>query len=135
MGKFKKILLVLTMLFVGVTASAQVLKFQATAYSQRTTNYYGNWSGWSNWTSCNVPITINMNNDVVTVMSASPQYYQIYDCTGSYMSGNTSCIDYKFIDQDGDRGTMTLGMKPSGQSEIYIRFSNVQWAYVVRRIN
>ena len=112
---------------------AQVLNFRSEAYSQRSLTTYG-WSDWSNWKSSNVLITINLNNDRVTIYSNRNQCYQIYDYTGHYMDGNTECIDYRFYDQDGDIGTMTLAMKSNGQSEIYIRFANIQWAYVVRRL-
>ena len=130
----KKILLLLTLLCIFFTSHAQVIQFRSEAYSQRTLTSYG-WSDWSNWTKCNVSISINLNNDQVTVYSQKTQRYQIYDYTGSYTSGNTSCMDYKFYDQDGDVGTMTLAMKPNGQSEIYIRFANIQWSYIVRRTN
>ena len=123
------------MFVVGITANAQILQFRSEAYCQKQLNSYGYWTGWSDWQKCNVSITINLNNDQVTIYSNRTQYYQIYDYTGSYYDGTTQCVDYKFYDQDGDVGTMTLAMKPNGQSEIYIRFANIQWSYIVRRTN
>ena len=129
----KFLLLLVVMLTCVITTNAQTLQFRSEAYSQKTLTSYG-WSNWSNWEKCNVSITINLNNDQVTIYSNRTQYYQIYDYSGSYMDGTTQCVDYRFYDQDGDRGTMTLAVKSNGQSEIYIRFANIQWSYVVRRI-
>lgn len=129
----KFLLLLVLVLTCTITSNAQVLQFRSEAYSQRTITSYG-WSGWSNWEKCNVSITINLNNDQVTVYSSRTQRYQIFEYSGAYMDGTTQCIDYRFYDQDGDIGTMTLAMKSSGQSEIYIRFANIQWSYIVRRL-
>lgn len=68
------------------------------------------------------------------IYSDLPQRYKIVDVSAPYMESGAECIDFKFYDQDADRGTMTLCQKTSGQSEIYIRFANVQWAYIVRRM-
>lgn len=123
------------MTLIGVfAADAQVLQFKSDAYCQKQINSYGYWSNWSKWEKCSVSITINLDNDVVTIYSNRTQYYKIYDFSGSYYDGTTRCVDYRFYDQDGDRGTMTLAVKANGQSEIYIRFANIQWAYVVHRL-
>lgn len=133
MKVLKRILAVMILSLISLSASAQVWQFRSEAYSQRVTNSYGQWGNWSKWQKCNVNITINLNNDLVTIYSNRTQYYQVTSYTGTYMDNGTQCVDYKFYDQDGDKGTMTLAMKPNGQSEIYIRFANIQWAYVVVR--
>lgn len=131
----KKLLIAFIFAFIGIfAANAQVISFRGEAYSQKSLNSYGTWSNWSSWQRCNVPITINLNNDQVIIYSNRTQYYQIFDYSSPYMDSGAQCIDYAFYDQDGDRGTMTLVQKPSGQSEIYIRFANIQWAYVVIRL-
>lgn len=132
----KKFLVAFIFAIVGVFATnAQVWQFRGEAYCQKYLTSYGTWTNWSNWERCNVPITINLNNDQVTIYSNVTQRYQITQYSRSYYEGSAQCIDYNFYDQDGDRGTMTLAMKSSGQSEIYIRFANIQWAYTVIRTN
>ena len=131
--KRKFFLIVLVSLLTSFAVNAQTLYFRGEAYSQRIMNY-GYWSNWSNWQSCNISITIDLTTDKVVIYSNRTQIYQIYDYTGSYMDGTTQCVDYRFYDQDGDRGTMTLAIKSNGQSHLYIRFSNIQWVYVVRRM-
>ncbi|MCH5166927.1 MAG: hypothetical protein J1F35_03455 [Erysipelotrichales bacterium] len=130
----KKFLFIFILSLIGIcSANAQVLTFRSQAYCQKTINSYGSWSSWSNWESCNVPITINLNNDQVIIYSKRTQYYQIYNYSNSYYDSGAECVDYNFYDQDGDRGIMTLVIKPNGQSEIYIRFADIQWAYIVIR--
>lgn len=129
----KNFLLILFMTIVGFTcANAQVLHFRSDAYCQKYQTSYG-WTNWSDWEKCNVSITINTNTDQVIIYSNKTQRYQIVEYTGNYTDSGAQCCDFRFYDQDGDRGTMTLVVKPSGQSEIYIRFANIQWAYIVHR--
>lgn len=129
----RRFLLVLLLTVVGLTASAETLRFRSQAYSQKTMASYG-WTSWSSWESSDILITMDLNTDIVTIYSPRTQYYKIIDYSNQYYDGTTKCVDYRFYDQDGDRGTMTLAIKQNGQSEIYIRFANVQWAYIVVRI-
>lgn len=133
----KKILLFLTLMIAGIfsfTAQSQVLQYRTEAYCQREIMGNGRWGSWSNWEKSYMLVTINLNNDYVSIYSNRTQFYKIYEFTGTYLDGGSKCSDYKFVDQDGDFGTLSLVIKPSGQSEIYIRFANVQWAYIVRRL-
>lgn len=128
----KKFLVAFLMLFVGIVANAETLYFRSTGFCQKELRSYG-WTSWSAWTNSDVSITINLSTDVITIYSPKTQRYKIVAASNWYYEGTATCIDYRFYDQDGDYGTMTLCMKASGQSEIYIRFANVQWAYVVVR--
>lgn len=131
----KKFLLICLLAVIGViSANAQTWTFRTIGYSQKELKSYG-WTSWSKWYDSNMTITMDLNRDIVTVYSPKTQKYKIIDYSDPYMDSGAQCVDYHFIDQDGDKGTMSLVMKPSGQSEIYIRFANVQWAYVVVRTN
>lgn len=79
-------------------------------------------------------LTINLNTDIVTVYSPVTQYYKIIDYTGTYRDGNATVAEYKFFDQDGDRGTLSLVITATNESHVYIRFANIQWCYRVIRI-
>ena len=60
--------------------------------------------------------------------------YDIYD--GDWESGKMQGRGtYKFYDQDLDFGNMRLMIRKNGQSQIYIDFSNISWAYDVIRTN
>lgn len=133
----KKLLLCLVMVVVGLvsfTAQSQTLTFKTEAYSQRELLRNGFWDSWSRWESCHVLVNINLDSDYITIYSNRHQFYKIYHYVSTYVENGAKCSDYLFVDQDGDYGKLSLVVKPSGQSEIYIRFSNVEWAYIVKRL-
>lgn len=129
----KKLCLILFLL-IGFTASAQVVNFRTTAYAQKTKTY-GTWSSWSDWQSSNMLITVDLNNDIVTVYSPKTQIYAVYESVSNYYDsdGDYNMV-FRFIDQDYDYGIMRLLQRTSGHSEIYIEFSNIIWVYRVRRL-
>lgn len=129
---FKRILVIMILSLVTITSSAEVLKFRTKAYSQRESTPYG-WTSWTNWEKSDILITMDLNTDIVTIFSPRIQKYYIFGYSEPYYDHMARCIDYNFYDQDGDKGTMSLVVKPDGQSEIYIRFANVQWVYIVVR--
>lgn len=128
----KRFLSILLIALVGFTASAEIINFRTTAFCQKTMTSYG-WTNWSSWSPSDMLITMDLTNDIITIFSPKIQKYYIYDYSNPYYDHMAQCIDYRFRDQDGDNGVMTLCQKPNGQSEIYIRFANIQWAYVVVR--
>lgn len=129
----KKLCLILFLL-IGFTTSAQVVNFRTTAYAQKTKTY-GTWSSWSDWQSSNMLITVDLNNDIVTVYSPKTQIYAVYESVSNYYDsdGDYNMV-FRFIDQDYDYGIMRLLQRTSGHSEIYIEFSNMMWVYRVRRL-
>lgn len=129
----KKILVFLMLTICVVTASAQVLNFRTTSYTYKENHGYG-WTNWAPYESSNLKVTMNLNTDMVTIYSPKTQYYKITSYDGAYTdSDGDKTIKYRFIDQDGDYGTMRLVMRRSGKSEIYIDFANIMWVYSVIR--
>lgn len=129
----KKILLIVIFTLVTFSVSAETWRFKTKAYSQREMSY-GYWREWSDWCPSNINITMNLDTDIITIFSPRTQYYSITSYVGNYTENGAAVAEYKFIDQDGDRGTLLLVIKPNGQSEIYIKFANIQWAYIVIRV-
>ena len=118
----------------SITASAQVINFRTTSYTYKQKNGYS-WSNWAPYESSNMRITMNLNTDVVTIYSPKIQMYRVINYVGTYVdSDGDQVAEYKFIDQDGDRGTMRLMIRQNGKSEMYIQFANVIWVYTVIRI-
>lgn len=129
----KRIMVIMILSLITITASAQTWRFQTKAYSQRELTNYG-WQEWSDWESSNISITMNLDTDIVTIYSLRTQCYRVTKYVGNYVDNGANVAEYRMIDQDGDRGTLLLVIKPNGQSEIYIKFANVQWAYIVVRL-
>lgn len=132
----KKFLFLLLILFgIALTSSAQVQNFRTTGYYERT-HYSWGWGSWSSRKSSNMLITINLSTDIITIYSPRKQTYYIYQYVDTYRdSDGDLTAEYKFYDQDGDRGTMRLVVRSSGKSQIYIDFANISWAYDVYRIS
>lgn len=115
----------------------QVQWYQTTGFKQAQVineHYY-----WPNqWQNSNMRISIDLNNDIITVYSPRTQTYSIY---GAYNNGQTyrdnnggTQLKYYAIDQDYDKCTIRLRVEDNGNSQIYIDFSNIAWVYNVRRI-
>lgn len=131
----KKFLLFLVIAITSITASAEVINFRTTSYTHKENYGYG-WTDWAPFAGSNMKITVNTNTDIVTIYSPRTQKYKIIDYLGvSTDRDGDETITLKFIDQDGDYGTMRLvTRRRSGKSEIYIDFANVMWVYSVVRL-
>lgn len=118
------------------TANAQTYAYRTTAFAMKQINSYGNWSNWSDWEKSDMLITINLDTDVIKIYSPMTQIYQIIKYVGSYQdsSGGTQ-VEYKFVDQDDDIGTLRLRKERNGNIQIYVDFSNIMWVYNVVKIN
>ena len=131
----KRILLLLT-LFIGVNASAQVLKYRTVAFAENQYNYNTQrWSGWSDWASSNMLLTIDLQQDIVKIYSPVIQTYKIFEAESNfYDSDGDLNLVYRMYDQDYDRGKLRLLQRTSGSSEVYIEFADIKWCYSVRKL-
>ena len=129
------LLLFMVVVCLGISvANAQTYFYRTTEFAYKQVNDYGRWTSWSDWEDSDLLITINFTSDVVVIFSPTTQRYKITQYVRNYTdaSGGKQ-VEFKFIDQDGDRGTMRLRIEKNGNSQIYIQFSNVMWVYNVRR--
>ena len=132
----KRFLLMLMMVFTVTCVSAQIYTYRTTEFAYKTMNNYGRWNNWTDWESSNVLITINFTTDVVKIYSPKTQIYNITEFTRRFTdnSGGNQ-VEFKFIDQDYDRGTMRLRIERNGNSQLYVEFADIIWVYNVRRTN
>ena len=131
----KKFILTFLLMISVLSVSAQIYTYRTTDFAIKKVNSYGNWTQWSDWEPSDMVMTINLNNDVVKIYSPSPQTYTITDYVRNYTdnSGGRQ-MEFRFIDQDYDRGTMRLRIERNGNSQVYIEFTDVIWVYNVRRV-
>lgn len=132
----KKLLLIILGIFCSISLySAEVYEFRTSGFASKFYNeQLQYWEDWSDVQPSNMRMIINDTYHIVIIYSPQTQIYKItehvnnfYDSDGDYN------MIYKFIDQDGDRGTMKFLMRTTGQSELYIMFNNVKWCYIVER--
>lgn len=130
----KKFLTALLLSVVCLTAAAQTQWYRATEFAYKYVNDYGYWTAWSAWQPSDVSISIDLDEDIVTIYSKSKQVYYVYNYDGwTYDTGGGKYIQYSVIDQDRDYGKIRLRVESNGNSQLYVDFANCSWVYNVRR--
>ena len=130
----KKLFLLFFIALTFTIVKAQTYRYNATSFAYKIVNSYGYWTNWTDWESCNVPIVMDYDNDVVTIYSNKTQIYKITKYIRKFTdSSGGSQIEFNFVDQDYDRGVMRLRVERNGNSQIYVGFTNIMWVYNVRR--
>lgn len=126
----KKFLISLFILIGSLSINAQTYYYKTFQFAYKYT-----YSNWSNWESSDMLVTIDYSNDLVKIYSPNTQTYKITQYVRNYTdtSGGQQ-VEFKFIDQDYDRGTMRLRIERNGNSQIYIEFADIMWVYNVRRV-
>lgn len=120
------------MVMATVNATAEKLPFRTTSVSFATIDDYGTYH-WGDWEKCNVRVTIDTDDDIVTIYSKEKQVYYIYD---TYNDGDPvsdgqggEIIKFFIVDQDSDEGEMRLRIDSDGDTQLYIDFENCAWVY------
>lgn len=130
----KKIIALFVAIIATMTTSAQVVNYRTTKFYTRENTARG-WTKWSSPQSSNLLLVIDFDNDYVYIASQYEQLYKITNIKDQYTTKEgDKVVEFNFIDQDGDRGTMSLTSRKYGASQIYIRFNNVNWCYDVVKL-
>lgn len=130
----KKIIVLFVAIIATMTTSAQVVNYRTTKFYTRENTARG-WTKWSSPQSSNLLLVIDFDNDYVYIASQYEQLYKITNIKDQYTTREgDKVVEFTFIDQDGDRGTMSLSSRKYGASQIYIRFNNVDWCYDVVKL-
>ena len=81
-------------------------------------------------------MTIDFNDDCITIYSSKTQVYQITECARQFTdSSGGRQVEFAFVDQDDDKGHIRLRIEANGNSQVYIEFNNIMWVYNVKRTN
>ena len=126
----KKLLLTLIFLLGFISVNAQTYRYKAQNFAYKYVNDNGYWTKWSDWKSCNILITIDTDDDIITIYSRTPQVYVITDYIRTYTdSSNGRQMEFKVIDQDRDIGNVRIRIEANGTSQLYVDFNDVSWVY------
>ena len=135
MRRFLTSLFLLFFLSLVTPLLAQTHSYRTTEFAYKQVNSYGRWTNWTSWEDSDMLITINFSTDIVKIYSPVTQTYRITEFVRDFTdSSGGKQVEFNFIDQDGDRGSMRLRIERNGNSQIYIEFANVMWVYNVVRI-
>jgi hypothetical protein len=121
------------------TASAtstrgKVIKLRSTAYSLRHKINEYKWSDWDDWEDANVLITIDTDNDRITIYSAERQVYDIAENDGeSTDDDGDETLSLYCVDKDGIKCRVRLVSLNSrnGKIHLYVDYNDVSWVYNV----
>jgi hypothetical protein len=118
------------------TTSAQkkVIKLRSTAFSSRHKINEYKWSNWEDWKETNVLITIDTENDRITIYSAERQVYDIAEDEGeSTDEDGDETFSLYCVDDDGVRCRVRLVYLNSrdGEVQLYVDYSDMSWVYSV----
>lgn len=111
---------------------SQVAKLKSTAISYKY-NVNG-WSDWSDWEETSVLITIDMNNDRITIYSKDKQVYDVVkiDETTYDKEGNKILALY-CVDKAGLTCVVKLVKLKSyyDSKQLYVEYGDIIWVYDV----
>lgn len=137
----KKFLLAFMFVFIigflhPISANSQTHYYRTTEFSYKQLTNNGKWTSWSDWEESDMLVSMNLSNDVVVIFSPQTQRYKITQHVRNYTdtSGGKQA-EYKFIDQDGDKGSMRLRVEKNGNYQLYIEFSDIMWVYNIKQIS
>ncbi len=133
----KKLVLMFLFAFVSILSiEAQTYYYRTTGFAMKHVNSYGSWTNWTDWEKSDMLVTIDYDNDIVRIYSPRRQTYQITNYVRRYTdSSGGSQVEFYFIDQDGDRGSMRFRIETNGNSQLYVEFNDIMWVYNLVRTN
>lgn len=121
--------LILTLGFI-FPSFAQTYWYRTTAFAIKSVNVYGIWGPWSDWQKSNMDVSINTDDNIITIYSPVKQVYVILRYEGSYTDESGGIQrEFTVIDQDLDKGKIRLRIEKNGNSQLYVDFANIIWVY------
>ena len=131
----KKFLVLFSFLMVSLMGFAQSEQwYQATSFAYKTTNYYGNWSAWSDWEYSDVKIKFETHKDIIIIYSKDIQAFAIYDTLNPPYDPNGQQVAFAAYDGDGVKCHIRLRIENNGNSQIYCEYSNIIFCWNLKRI-
>ncbi len=128
----KKFLLSTIVCLIAFASNASdIYRFRTTDLATKTYNYtYGYWNDWSDWEDCNVSVTINFNNDRITIYSSKTQIYYITEYNDiEYDNDGSRQLTFNCLDDDGLRCDVRYRIQEDGQKQLYVDYNDMMWVY------
>lgn len=134
--KMKKLFLFIIVLLLSFVSNAQsVLKVRTSYTAEKHTDYYGNWTEWSDWKEANILIVIDSYQHRVTIYSQTTQTFDIIEYEGESLSDRGDPItSYYCVDENGTKCRIRI-VKRNNVNQIYVDYSNLILCYNLKPIN
>ncbi len=127
----KKLFILLSLLAINLSISAEVTKFTAYEFSYKTHNEYSNrWTDWSRWENCNILVVVNFDTDRINIYSSTPQEFDIIQYYDIYTDNDgDSVLKMECVDADGARCSIRVIIRQNGTKQLYCDYSNIMYVY------
>lgn len=89
---------------------------------------------WEPWVYSELYVDIDSDDNLIVIHSSYLQVYNLIESSGERYAGDNRYIEFNFINQDGDRGTLRIVKSSQGTMELYIEYSNIKWCYRIKRL-
>jgi hypothetical protein len=112
----------------------KVIKLRSTAFSSKHKINEYKWSNWSDWEEASVLITIDTDNDRITIYSSERQVYDIAENEGeSTDEDGDETLSLYCIDDEGLKCTVRLVFlySQNGKNQLYVDYNDISWVYNV----
>lgn len=128
------ILLIVLLGTSSLMVSAQSWRLKAYQFAVNTRDSRGEWDGWSEWMSCDIIISVNLNENKIRIFSEEEmQDYSMVQPLGEKEDANGIAYVSKCIDINGLVCHVSLRRQfyPKEALQLYIEYSDATWAYSV----
>jgi hypothetical protein len=134
--KMKKLFLSLIVLLLSFVSNAQsVLKVRTTHSCEKHTDYYGNWTDWSEWKEANILIVVDSQQDRITIYTETTQTFDIIENEGQSLSDKGDpTFNYYCVDENGTKCRIRIVKRTSG-NQIYADYSNLILCFNIKNID
>ena len=133
----KKLFLSLIILLLSFVSNAQsVLKLRTSHSCEKHTDYYGNWTDWSEWKAVSILIVIDGQQDRITIYSQTTQTFDIIEDEGESLSDKGDpTMNFYCVDENGTKCRIRIVKRSDSTTQIYADYNNLILCYNVKRIN
>jgi hypothetical protein len=132
----KKIFLSIILLLLSFVSNAQsILKLRTSHSCEKHTDYYGNWTSWSNWKEANILIVIDGQQQRITIYTETLQTFDIIEDEGESLSDKGDpTMNFFCIDENGTKCRIRI-VKRTESTQIYADYNNLILCFNVKKIN
>lgn len=126
----KKVLLIVCFLVIGFTSFSQVLYFRSYQHCFKESG-----RNWSSWTSDNVLIKIDVDNDFIKIYNQMGSEFHILYSTAGYDGDGNYVLNCSAVDEEGIDCNIRITTRTNGQSQMYIDYIDVTVCYNITNVN
>jgi hypothetical protein len=139
-NQLHKILITLTLIFItsSTIIHGQFYKYKSTSVSMRFKLDENKWSDWSEPEEAIILLTIDVNNDRITVYSKETQIYEILEYKDKTTDEDgDDVLSHYCLDKNGGKCFVKLFVLNSQnkRKQLYVFYNDMQWVYNINYID